>query len=246
MTKSSAPKGERIAKVIARAGICSRRQAEELITQGAVTVNGTKITSPALNVTPIDIITVNQKPLPQKEPTRMWKYYKPKGLLCSRTDPNGLPTIFDALKTVHPDLPYVISVGRLDFNSEGLLLLTNDGGVSRHLELPSTGWVRQYKVRVAGVPSQEKLDTLLNGITVEGIHYGKIEATFEKNLGTNSWVRVKLREGKNQEVRKVMAHLEHSVSRLIRLSYGPFHLGNMAENDVEEISEKTIREQIRV
>ncbi len=235
--------GDRIAKVMARAGVCSRRQAETLIAQGSVSVNGKRLTSPAFNVYATDKIEVDGRPLPEKQPTRLWKYYKPKGVLCSRSDPNGLLTLPEALKEVSSHLPYVISVGRLDFNSEGLLLLTNDGTVARALELPSTGWIRQYKVRVKGAPSQKHLDQLLSGITVDAVTYGSIEASL---VGSESsgWLMVKLREGKNREIRKVMEHLGFPVIHLTRISYGPFQLGNMPRNSLEEIPAKVVREQL--
>ena len=235
------PAGERIAKRIARAGICSRREAERLILEGKVKVNQEVISSPALNVTDTDKISVDGKRLPQAEQARLWRYYKPRGLIVSARDEKGRETIFDAL----PDhLPRVISVGRLDFDSEGLLLLTNDGGLARHLELPSTGWSRRYKVRVQGRVDEARLAELKHGITVEGVRYGEIEASLETQMNSNAWLTIAIKEGKNREVRRIMEHLGHPVSRLIRLSYGPFQLGNLDKGKVEEIRPSILKEQL--
>jgi 23S rRNA pseudouridine2605 synthase len=234
--------GERIAKVLARAGLCSRRDAERWISEGRVAVNGEKLTSAARNVTDSDSIVVDGKPLPQKEKARLWRYHKPPGLVTTHRDDKGRETVFDALKK---DLPRVVSVGRLDLNSEGLLLLTNDGGLARELEHPSRGWVRRYRVRVHGRVSPETLGELKNGLTVDGVRYGPITALLEREQGAaNAWLVMSLTEGKNREIRKVLAHLGLTVTRLIRVSYGPYHLGNLERGEVEEISGKVIAEQL--
>ena len=222
--------GERIAKVMARAGLASRRQAEAWIAAGRVAVNGAVISSPALNVTPSDRIAVDGQPLPRRERTRLFLYHKPRGLVTTHSDPEGRPTIFAALPK---DLPRLISVGRLDINTEGLLLLTNDGGLARVLELPATGWLRRYRVRALGRVMQAALDRLRGGITVEGVHYGPIEATLDREQGANVWLTVGIREGKNREVRKVLETLDLKVNRLIRVAFGPFELGDLDEGAVE-------------
>lgn len=232
---------QRLAKRIARAGLCSRRDAERWIEAGRVTVNGDLITSPALNVGPEDEITVDGTPLPKQQAARLWKYHKPAGLVVSAKDEQGRPTVFERLPR---EMPRVISVGRLDINSEGLLLLTNDGDLARKLELPATGWVRRYRVRVHGRVNAEALESLAEGVTVEGVRYGKIRAALEKQQGSNAWIDVALTEGKNREVRKVMEHLGYPVNRLIRVSYGPFILGTMAKGGVEEVSAKVMRDLI--
>jgi 23S rRNA pseudouridine2605 synthase len=224
--------GERIAKVIARAGLASRREAEAWIAAGRVSVNGKTISSPALNVTPRDRVTVDGSPLPQRARTRLFRYNKPRGLVTTHSDPEGRDTILRALPK---HLPRLISVGRLDMNTEGLLLLTNDGGLARVLELPATSWLRRYRVRVYGRVTQERLDGLKKGVTVEGVHYGPIEAILERQLEANAWLELGLREGKNREVRRVMESLGLKVSRLIRISYGPFELGDLAEGAAEEV-----------
>ena len=239
--KQDAPSAERIAKRIARAGICSRRQAEVLIAEGKVSVNGTIIDSPALNVSAQDRIIVAGKRLPQAEPSRLWRYYKPRGLIVSARDEKGRETIFD---TLPEHLPRVISVGRLDYDSEGLLLLTNDGALARHLELPATGWSRRYKVRVQGRVDQDRLAALQDGITIDGVRYGAIEAELETQMTSNAWVMISIREGKNREVRRIMEHLGHPVSRLIRLSYGPFQLGRLEKGQVEEVKQAILKEQL--
>jgi 23S rRNA pseudouridine2605 synthase len=233
--------GERIAKVVSRAGLASRRDAEEWITQGRVSVNGRVINSPALDVTVNDVITVDGKPLPPRERTRLWMFHKPRGLMTTHADPEGRPTVFDNL----PDgLPRLISIGRLDFNTEGLLLLTNDGGLARALELPDTGWLRRYRVRAHGEVTQAQLDELKKGVEVDGVKYGSIDATLERDQGANVWLVFAIREGKNREVRNVMAHLGLEVNRLIRVSYGPFQLGELAEGQVEEVKTRVLREQL--
>lgn len=233
--------GERIAKVLARAGLASRRDAEEMVTQGRVTVNGRVINSPALDITKNDVVLVDGKPLPPRERTRLFLYHKPRGLMTTHDDPEGRPTVFDNLPE---GLPRLISVGRLDFNTEGLLLLTNDGGLARTLELPDTGWLRRYRVRAHGDVTQAQLDELKNGIEIEGVKYGPIEATLERDQGANVWLVFAIREGKNREVRNVCAHLGLEVNRLIRVSYGPFQLGEVPEGQVEEIRSRVLREQL--
>jgi 23S rRNA pseudouridine2605 synthase len=233
--------GERIAKVMARAGLASRREAEALIAAGRVSVNGAKITSPALNVTRADKIVVDGKPLPGAERTRLFLYHKPRGLVTTTADPQGRPTIFDALPK---DLPRLISVGRLDLTTEGLLLLTNDGGLARALELPSTAWLRRYRVRAHGRVMQPQLDALRDGVTVDGINYGPIDAVLDREQTSNVWITFAIREGKNREVRNVLRHLGLQVARLIRVSFGPFQLGELAEGEVAEIPTRVLRDQL--
>ena len=233
--------GERIAKVIARAGLCSRREAEAWIAAGRVAVNGEKIGSPALNVSAADKIVVDGKPLPGVERTRLFLYHKPRGLVTTTADPQGRPTIFGALPK---HLPRLISVGRLDLATEGLLLLTNDGGLARALELPSTAWLRRYRVRAYGKVAQEQLDALHEGVTVDGVNYGPIEATLDREQASNVWITFAIREGKNREVRNVLRHLGLHVARLIRVSFGPFQLGDIAEGDIEEIPTRVLRDQL--
>jgi 23S rRNA pseudouridine2605 synthase len=232
---------DRIAKVMARAGLCSRRDAEVLIAAGRVAVNGATIASPAVNVTARDRITIDGEPLPRRERTRLFRYYKPVGLVSTHSDPQGRPTLFDALPG---DLPRLISVGRLDINSEGLLLLTNDGALARVLELPETGWLRRYRVRAHGRVRQADLDTLSGGVTIDGIHYGPIEATLEREQGTNVWLTFAIREGKNREVRNVLAHLGLQVNRLIRVAFGPFELSDLAEGAIAEVETAALRQQL--
>jgi 23S rRNA pseudouridine2605 synthase len=232
---------ERIAKVIARAGLASRREAEAWIMAGRVAVNGAVIASPACNVTGEDKVTVDGAPLPARERTRLFLYHKPRGLMTTHADPQGRPTIFEHLPE---NLPRLISVGRLDFNTEGLLLLTNDGALARVLELPSTGWLRRYRVRAHGKVNQAQLDQLRAGLTLSGIHYGAIEATIERVQGANLWLTFAIREGKNREVRNVLGHLGLDVTRLIRVSFGPFQLGELAAGQVEEIPTRTLRDQL--
>jgi 23S rRNA pseudouridine2605 synthase len=233
--------GERIAKAIARAGLCSRREAEAWIAAGRVAVNGAVITSPALNVTAADKVSVDGKALPTRERTRLFLYHKPAGLVTTHADPQGRPTIFQALPK---HLPRLISVGRLDLNTEGLLLLTNDGGLARVLELPATGWLRRYRVRAHGRITQAALDALRGGVTIDGIRYGAIDATLDRVQGANVWLTFAIREGKNREVRNVLDHLGLKVNRLIRVSYGPFQLGDLPEGEVEEIKTRHLREQL--
>ena len=230
--------GERIAKVMARAGLASRREAEAWIAAGRVEVNGAVIASPALNVTARDRITVDGQPLPRRARTRLFLYHKPRGLVTTHSDPQGRDTIFRALPK---GLPRLISVGRLDINTEGLLLLTNDGGLARVLELPATGWLRRYRVRALGRVTQETLDGLKTGVTIEGMRYGPIEATLDREQGANVWLTFAIKEGKNREVRKVLEHLGLKVNRLIRLSYGPFELGELDDGAVTEVETSELR-----
>ncbi len=233
--------GERIAKVIARAGLASRREAEAWIAAGRVAVNGAVIASPALNVGAADRIAVDGKPLPGRERTRLFLHNKPPGLVTTHSDPQGRPTIFGGLPR---HLPRLISIGRLDLNTEGLLLLTNDGGLARVLELPATGWQRRYRVRAHGRVTQAALDGLRRGITIDGIRYGPIEATLDREQGANVWLTFAIREGKNREVRNVLRSLDLQVNRLIRVSFGPFQLGDLRDGGVEEVPTKTLREQL--
>ncbi len=233
--------GQRIANVMARAGLCSRREAERWINAGRVRVDGEKITSPAVNVSPGQRVTVDGKPLPAVEPPRLWCYHKPPGLITSHSDPQGRPTVFERLPG---SLPRVISVGRLDLTSEGLLLLTNDGALARTLELPATGWTRRYRVRVFGAVNEDRLAALEDGLTIGKVSYGPINARLDSRRGDNAWLAVSLREGKNREVRNVMEHLGLKVSRLIRVAYGPFQLGRLPRGQVREISAKVLREQL--
>ncbi len=234
-------KGERIAKRLARAGLCSRRDAERWIAAGRVAVDGKTLTTPAVVVTQANAITVDGEPLPETPATRLWRYHKPKGLVTSHKDPRGRPTVFQALART---LPRVVSVGRLDLNSEGLLLLTNDGGLARRLELPATGWSRRYRVRVYGAVDEARLKALQNGVTVSGVAYGPIRAQLDRKQGANAWLTLTLAEGKNREVRRVMEHLGLKVTRLIRVAYGPFQLGHLKRGDVDEVPGKVLREQL--
>ena len=236
-------KGERIAKVIARAGVCSRRDAEKLIAEGRVALNGKLLTTPAIAILPGALVTIDGKPIPEQENTRLWRYHKPSGLVTSHRDPIGRPTVFARLP---PHLPRVVSVGRLDINSEGLLLLTNDGELARKLELPAQGWVRRYRVRMFGRVSQLDLDRLAKGIVIDGVRYGPVAAELERAKGLYAWASVALKEGKNREIKRLMEHLGLKVARLIRVSFGPFHLGHLRSGDVDEISPKVWREQLGI
>ena len=232
---------ERLAKYIAHSGICSRRDAEELIRQKRISVNGVIIDSPAFNVEGNEKILLDGEKLPQTQATRLWVYYKPVGLVTTHKDEKNRPTVFQHLPE---DLPRVISVGRLDLNSEGLLLLTNNGELSRKLELPSNGWSRRYKVRVHGTVDEKKLADLKNGITIDGITYGSIKADIITVKGTNAWLQITLNEGKNREIRKVMKALNLEVNRLIRISYGPFQLGGLKPGEAKEVPQKVLKEQL--
>ena len=233
--------GERIAKFLARAGVASRRDAEKLIADGKVRLNNQTVMQPATFVAAGDLVTVAGQLVDPPERTRLWRYHKPEGLMTTHRDPQGRATVFDHLPKA---LPRVVSVGRLDLNSEGLLLLTNDGGLARRLELPSNGWLRRYRVRVFGAPTPALLTSLAKGVTVDGTRYGPIEAGLDSRKGDNCWLTVSLREGRNREVRRVMAHLGLSVTRLIRVAYGPFQLGLLARGAVEEVPGKVLREQL--
>ncbi len=233
--------GERIAKVMARAGLCSRRDAEEWIAAGRVAVNGKPIATPAVNVGARDRITIDGKPMPRRERTRLFLYNKPAGLVTTNADPQGRPTIFDALP---PELPRLMSIGRLDIGTEGLLLLTNDGGLARVLELPDTQWLRRYRVRAHGRVAQAELDRLRDGISIDGVNYGPIEATLEREQGANVWLGFAIREGKNREVRNVLGHLGLQVNRLIRVSFGPFELGALRDGAIEEVETGLLRERL--
>jgi 23S rRNA pseudouridine2605 synthase len=232
---------ERVAKVIARAGLCSRRDAEAWIEAGRVAVNGTVLTSPALDVSKSDVVTVDGTPLPTRERTRLFLYHKPRGIVTTARDPEGRATVFESLP---PGLPRVVTVGRLDINTEGLLLLTNDGGLSRVLELPETGWLRRYRVRAFGAVDQAVLDTLKDGVTIEGMHYGPVEAEIDREKGDNVWLIIGLREGKNREVKKILEHLGLQVNRLIRVSFGPFQLGDLPEGAAEEVTTRILVDQL--
>lgn len=239
--QTSTSKGDRVAKLMARAGLCSRRDAERWIAEGRVQVDGKTIDTPATVVDDPARIHVDGKPLPQAGTARVWRYHKPPGLVSTHKDDQGRPTVFDNLPA---NLPRVVSVGRLDLNSEGLLLLTNDGALAREMELPSTGWVRTYRVRVFGFVTQEILDTLKDGVTVDGVRYEPIDAKIEKVTGRNAWLIVSLTEGKNREIRNVMRHLDLHVNRLIRQAYGPFRLGDLARGEVREVSPRQLMDQL--
>ncbi len=231
----------RIAKAMARAGLCSRREAERWIADGRVAINGRILDTPACEVGPGDKILIDGRPLPAAEPMRLWLYHKPKGLVTTHQDPQGRQTVFDKLP---PEMPRVISIGRLDFNTEGLLLLTNDGALARHLELPATGWLRRYRVRARGRVNQADLDALKEGTEIDGVRYGPIEATVDTVQGANAWLTIGIREGKNREVRNVMSSLGLDVSRLIRISFGPFELAGLVPGAVEVVKRRHLAEQL--
>ncbi len=235
--------GERIAKVMARAGVASRRDAEKLIAAGRVTLNGELVTTPAIKVGADCVIAVDGKPIAEAEQTRLWRYHRPAGLVTTHKDPQGRPTVFQNLPK---NLPRVVSVGRLDVNSEGLLLLTNDGEIARRLEHPSAGLIRKYRVRLFGKITQDDLDKLAYGLTIDGVKYGPVIADLERAKGPYAWASVSLKEGKNREVKRLMEHLGCKVARLIRVQYGPFHLGHLAEGAVEEIPAKLWRENLGI
>jgi 23S rRNA pseudouridine2605 synthase len=237
----AAPAPERIAKLLARVGLCSRRDAERWIAAGRVSVDGHVLTTPAVTVTTANDVRVDGAPLPTPDRLRLWRYHKPTGLVTTHHDEKGRPTVFEALPK---ELPRVISVGRLDLNSEGLLLLTNDGALARRLELPATGWLRRYKVRVHGEVDPDRLAALDKGITIAGVIYGPIRASLEREQGSNAWIALAMREGKNREVRCVLEHLGLPVTRLIRLSFGPFQLGNLARGAIAEVPRKVLSEQL--
>jgi 23S rRNA pseudouridine2605 synthase len=237
---SEAMRGERIAKWLARAGIASRRDAEQLVAEGRVRLNNRVIGHPATFVTAGDLVQVNGKLVEPPDRTRLWRYHKPPGLVTTHRDPEGRPIVFERLP---PSLPRVVSIGRLDLTSEGLLLLTNDGELARRLELPSSGWIRRYRARVHGAVNEARLAALAAGTTVDGVRYGPIEAGLDSRKGDNAWLTVSLREGRNREIRRVLAHLDLQVTRLIRVAYGPFQLGKLPLGAVEEVSPKVLREQ---
>ncbi len=240
MTSPSA-NNERIAKFLARSGLASRREAEKLILEGRITVDGAVLSTPATLVTGTEDIRFDGERVGAVESTRLWRYYKPVGLVTTHKDPQGRPTVFEKMP---PELPRVVSVGRLDLTTEGLLLLTNDGGLSRVLELPSTGWKRRYRVRAYGRISQQKLDSLQDGVEVDGIAYGPMQAKLDRQQGGNSWITLSITEGKNREVRNIMRHLGLTVNRLIRTAYGPFQLGALKEGATEEVNGKILKEQL--
>lgn len=233
--------GERIAKVMARAGLCSRRDAEKWIADGRVSVNGRTIETPALRVGPSDRVLVDRKPLPMREPTRLWLFHKPRGLVTTARDPEGRTTVFESLPA---DMPRVLAVGRLDINTEGLLLLTNDGGLKRVLELPSTGWLRRYRVRAHGDADEARFDEIRAGVVVEGVMYGAAEIEVDRRQGSNTWLTVGLREGKNREVKRLLAHAGLITNRLIRVSYGPFQLGELKSGTLKEVRGKVLKDQL--
>jgi len=241
MDPKEAAAGTRIAAYLARAGLGSRRSCEVLVQEGRITVNGKQITHPSQKVTPSDIIMFDGEAIRPPEHTRVWRYHKPKGVICSRHDPQGRPTIF---AQVEPIIGHCVSVGRLDFNTEGLVLLTNNGAFARHLELPANGWIRRYRVRAYGPVTQAKLTSLADGVKIDDINYGGINALIDSRQGANLWVSVSIKEGKNREIRKIFAHLDCQVSRLIRTSYGAFQLGKLPEGTLEEIPAKMLREQL--
>jgi len=240
MTNTSRP-GERIAKRLARAGIASRREAERMIEAGRVSVNGKLITSPALNVTEADRILVDRKPVGEPEPARLWRYNKPTGLVTTARDEKGRRTVFDALP---PELPRVMSVGRLDLNSEGLLLLTNDGELKRKLELPSTGWLRKYRVRVHGEPDEAMVAPVAKGLVIDGERFQPMTVTLDRQQGANAWMTISLREGRNREIRRAMEAIGLSVNRLIRISYGPFQLGELKAGEIDEVKRRVLADQM--
>lgn len=233
--------GERIAKVLARAGVASRREAERMIAEGRVRVNGRLLDSPALNVTDADRIEVDRRPVAAAEPPRLWRYHKPTGLVTTERDEKGRATVFDRLP---PEMPRVMSIGRLDLNSEGLLLLTNDGALKRRLELPSTGWLRRYRVRVHGRPDETGLDRLRRGVTLDGERFRPMQVALDRQQGGNAWLTLGLREGRNREVRRAMEAIGLPVNRLIRISYGPFQLGELAAGAVEEVRGRVLADQL--
>ena len=241
MSNEITTEGERIAKFLSRAGVASRREIERMIEAGRISLNGQPLTTPAIKVTEKDVITVDGNPVAEKQPARLWLYNKPPGLVTSERDEKGRKTVFDALPE---SLPRVLSVGRLDLNSEGLLLLTNDGEIKRKLELPSTGWVRKYRVRVKGSPTETTIEPLRKGVTVDGERFQPMEVSIDKQQGANAWLTISLREGKNREIRRAVEMVGLTVNRLIRTSYGPFQLKLLKSGEVEEIKPKVLRDQL--
>ena len=243
MTEEDAPspRGDRIAKYLARAGVASRRDAERLLAEGKVMLNNVRVEHPATFVTPGDIIVVDGRVVDTPDRPRLWRYHKPDGVMTTHKDPQGRPTVFDKMP---PGMPRVVSVGRLDLNSEGLLLLTNDGALARQLELPANGWLRRYRVRVHGEVEPAALASLDRGLLLDGVRYAPIEAGLDSTKGSNAWLTVSLHEGRNREIRKVMAHLNLAVTRLIRIAYGPFQLGNLTRGEIAEVPPKVLRDQL--
>jgi 23S rRNA pseudouridine2605 synthase len=231
----------RIAKAMARAGLCSRREAERWIADGRVSVNGKLLKTPACEVGPTDKVIVDGRALPSAEPVKLWRYHKPKGIVTTHNDPQGRPTVFDKLP---PEMERVISIGRLDFNTEGLLLLTNDGGLARYMELPATGWARRYRVRAKGRVTAADLEKLKSGVEIDGVQYGPVEGAIDSVQGANMWLTIAIREGKNREVRKILEHLGVEVNRLIRVSFGPFQLLDLGPGSVEQVKRRTLSEQL--
>jgi 23S rRNA pseudouridine2605 synthase len=240
---ASATASERLAKRIAGAGVCSRREAEKLIEEGRVKVNGKTVKTPAFNVTADDAVIVNGKLLAAQDKVRLWLYHKPAGLITTHKDPQGRPTVFEALPK---GMPRVISIGRLDLNSEGLLLLTNSGDLARKLELPSTGWIRRYRARVFGKITPAMIAEMKKGIVAQGVHYGSVEAVIDSEKGDNTWLTVALTEGKNREIRKIFEHFGCKVSRLLRTSYGPFQLGSLSKGDIKEVTSKVLNSFVKL
>jgi 23S rRNA pseudouridine2605 synthase len=241
LSDEAAPRGDRIAKFLARAGVASRRDAERLLAEGKVVVNNVRVDHPATFVSPGDIVVVDGTVVDAPQRARLWRYHKPDGVMTTHKDPQGRPTVFEKMPA---GMPRVVSVGRLDLNSEGLLLLTNDGALARQLELPANGWLRRYRVRVHGEVEPAALASLARGLTLEGVRYAPIEAGLDSKRGSNAWLTVSLHEGRNREIRRVMAHLNLAVTRLIRVAYGPFQLGNLARGEIAEVPPKVLREQL--
>jgi len=241
LSDAAAPRGDRIAKFLARAGVASRRDAERLLAEGKVVVNNVRVDHPATFVSPGDIVVVDGTVVDAPQRARLWRYHKPDGVMTTHKDPQGRPTVFEKMPA---GMPRVVSVGRLDLNSEGLLLLTNDGALARQLELPANGWLRRYRVRVHGEVEPAALASLQRGLTLEGVRYAPIEAGLDSKRGSNAWLTVSLHEGRNREIRRVMAHLNLAVTRLIRVAYGPFQLGNLARGEIAEVPPKVLREQL--
>jgi len=241
-TAPAADEGERVAKAIARAGVCSRRDAEKLIEEGRVTVDGVTLETPAVKVTAASDVRIDGERIGAPEPVRLWRYHKPAGLVTTHRDPQGRPTVFDALP---PKTPRVVSIGRLDLTTEGLLLLTTDGGLARHLELPANGWIRRYRARVHGRVREKDLAEIAGGVTVDGVEYGPVKAALDRTQGAgNAWLTIAIKEGKNREVRKILDHLDLRTTRLIRTAYGPFQLGALPSRALEEVPRKTLVEQL--